>query len=393
MPAFRPFDIEGIPLGDQFKNWREMAPRPYDKNRADPYTKARIILMNGIENNSMMTKHYLARAIDDDDVKNFLALTRRAESMQQQAIAWLTPADQSVVESSIVHELLEVDLTSNLAMNEEDGYFRQVLDFALLEDLDHLYRYANLMQRLEGKDAETVTRGRTEIREGRPTRVQHRHPVDEARAHWDSDSASLRTKMNYFTIVSLEQQTMEFYKCHGAMYADDLARRLYSEIADVEQQHLSQYEAVGDPTVSLLEVLMLLELNEAYNYFCCAREETDERIKAIWQQFMAEEIDHFKLSVEVFEEYEGRDAMDVLRTDSIPALIELKPNKSYIDQVLQSQLDIQPYDMEFVRTKALPVDWPSNAFREVVNSGGVPSDDVAEKRRPKEPRPRLKAHT
>src|SRR3546814_14324746 len=38
-----------------------------------------------------------------------------------------------------------VDLTSWLARHEPDPYLKKVYEFALLEDYDHLYRYATLM--------------------------------------------------------------------------------------------------------------------------------------------------------------------------------------------------------------------------------------------------------
>ena len=382
MTAFRPFEHDLIPINEQFKSWKEMTLPPYDKKTADPYTKTRVILMNGIENGSVLMKHALARMIDNDAVKLHLALTRRVESLQQQTINWLNPADQTVVETSISYEQLAVDLTANLAQNERDSYFKQVLDFALLEDFDHLYRYALLYEQLEGGDAEELTRGRTEIKPGRPTRIQHRHPADEMRTHFDREEASLRTRMNYFTIVSAEQQTMLFYKDHGQMYPSTLARQLYTEIADVEQQHVSQYEAVGDPNMTPLEALLLMELNEAYNYFSAHQAEEDPAIKKVWKEFMGQELEHFHMAIALLERYEGRDAREVLGDGIIPSIIELRPNIDYVNAVLQTQADLQPYDMEFVRSENLPADWPSFAFRDRQN-GGVPPSDYVEKRRPR----------
>jgi hypothetical protein len=58
-------------------------------------------------------------------------------------------------------------------------------DFALLEDFDHLYRYANLYELVEGKKAEAVTSTLTEIMPGRPGSMQHRDPHDNVRKHYD----------------------------------------------------------------------------------------------------------------------------------------------------------------------------------------------------------------
>ena len=53
---------------------------------------------------------------------------------------------------------------------------KQALDFALLEDFDHLYRYANLYDLIDGGDAAELTGRLTEITPGRPTILEHRHP-------------------------------------------------------------------------------------------------------------------------------------------------------------------------------------------------------------------------
>ncbi|WP_424357652.1 hypothetical protein [Methanocella sp. MCL-LM] len=376
MVKFKPLDMKGTPIDDQFMSWNEMIQEPYDKETADAYTKTRVILMNGIENNSVISSHAMARLIRDDEVKKQMAIIRRADSQHQETINWLNPANASVLETTVSYEQVAVDLTSNLAKNEPDPYFKQVLDFALLEDFDHLYRYSNMMTLLEGKDPTMITQNKTEIKPGRPTVVEHRHPVDEMRKHFDKDTASLKSKMNQATIVSAEQQTMLFYRSHGYMYGDDLARKLYAEIAEIEEQHVSQYELVGDPDVTFLEKLTLLQLNEAYNYYSCAQTETDSRIKKIWERFCADEITHFNMCAQLLEKVEGRDVMDVLKQDSIDSLIVFEPNKDYVNNILETQVNLQPYNMEFMDANKLPGGWLSYAYRDKVNAGGVPSEDV-----------------
>ena len=46
---FNAFQERGIPAEKQIMNWQELNVKPYDKNEVHPYTKARIILMNGVE--------------------------------------------------------------------------------------------------------------------------------------------------------------------------------------------------------------------------------------------------------------------------------------------------------------------------------------------------------
>jgi len=141
LAAFKPFEMRGIQLEDQIMSWNQMIQHPYDKSSIDCYTRTRVILMNGIENNSVITSHCMDRMLDNDEIKRQLALIRRIDSQHQQTVNWLNPANQSVLETTIGYEQVAVDLTANLAKNEKDDYFRQVLNFALLEDFDHLFRY------------------------------------------------------------------------------------------------------------------------------------------------------------------------------------------------------------------------------------------------------------
>jgi hypothetical protein len=47
--AFSPLEQTGIPVDEQFRNWSELIVTPFDKDTVDPYTRTRVILMNGIE--------------------------------------------------------------------------------------------------------------------------------------------------------------------------------------------------------------------------------------------------------------------------------------------------------------------------------------------------------
>lgn len=379
MSKFAPFEMKGTPVEEQVTSWNEMIQPPFDKNSVDAYTRTRIILMNGIENNAVIMSHCLDRLLDNDEVKRQMAMLRRMDSQHQQTINWLNPANATVLETTIGYEQVAVDLTANLARNEDDPYFKQVLDFALLEDFDHLFRFGCMLQALEGKEPNTITQGRTEIKPGRPTEIEHRHPNDEMRKHYDAEKASIKTKMNYHTIVSGEQQTMLFYKAHGFQYGDDMARKLYAEIAEIEQQHVTQYELVGDPRESPLTKMTLMELCEAYNYYSCAETETDERMKKIWQRFTEHEIQHFLVCNGLLQQFEGKDIRDVMKTDVVEPLIVFEENKDYVNEVLETQVQLQPLNMEFVDSDELPDDWASFGYRDKVNAGGVPSEQVVDR--------------
>lgn len=379
MAQFKPFEMEEISLEEQPITWKDMVPAPYDKKAVDAYTRTRVILMNGIENNADLMSHAIARMHPDPEVKRSMAQIRRIDSQQQMAVNMLNPADQSVIETTIGYEQVAVDLTANLAQNEPDPYVRQTLDFALLEDFDHLYRYSCLYDYIEGGDPDMIVQGRTDVKPGRPTSIEHRHPNDSMRKHYDKDTADIKTKMNYVTIVAGEQQTMLFYRAHGFMYPDDVARQLYAEIAEIEEQHVSQYELLGDPRETMLEKLALIQLNEAYLYYSYAQHEPDPRIRGIWERFMKMEIGHFNECARLIKKHEGREIMDIVKADVIEPLIVFESNKDYVNRVLDEQLDLMPDNMEYVRLRDLPDDWSSFGYQRVMNSKGVPSEEVVGK--------------
>ena len=115
-----PWREKGIPLEQQYRSWKQIVRTPYDKREVDAYTRARIILMNGIENEVWAFSHQFARSTANPEIRALLARTRRVEDQQQTTINWLNPADQTVLETTIAYEQVAVDLTAYLARNEPD---------------------------------------------------------------------------------------------------------------------------------------------------------------------------------------------------------------------------------------------------------------------------------
>ena len=110
------------------------------------------------------------------ELQPVLAQLRRIEQHQATTIHWLIGADHSPLETTIAYQQTAIDVTAGVARREPDPYLAQVYRFGLLEDFDHLYRCAALLDRLEGKDANHILQGCTDIRPGRPTPEQHRDP-------------------------------------------------------------------------------------------------------------------------------------------------------------------------------------------------------------------------
>ena len=75
--SINPFELKAKKTEDTFMSWNELASRPYKKNTVDPYTKTRIILMNGTEYEAVWFGHNFSRKCDNNDIRRALAVTRR----------------------------------------------------------------------------------------------------------------------------------------------------------------------------------------------------------------------------------------------------------------------------------------------------------------------------
>lgn len=346
--TFNPFAEKGIPLDRQLRNWRELDVTPIDPDEADPYTRCRIIVMNGIEVEALMFSHQFNRHSSDRAVKEKLAEVRYIEQQQQKVVNWLLPGANSVLETTLGYEQVAVDLTAWVARNEPDDYLKQAYQFGVLEDFDHLYRYANLYELIEHRKAEKVVDQLTEVMPGRPTEVEHRNPVDNLRDPYDKNQADTLSKLHALTVMSAEQQTMNFYANVGPMYMEPIARQLYQEIGLIEEEHVTHYESLMDPTESWWERLLMHEYNECYLYYSFLQQESDAKVKAIWELHLNMELEQLRIAADLFRSQENRDPEDVL-SPQLPNALTFEPNKAYLRELLATQMDLTTLGAGYVR--------------------------------------------
>ena len=334
--TMNPFEEKPVDLESTFESWGELYPEQYNKEEVDPYTKTRIILMNGTEFEANAFSHQFSRHCTNNELRREIARLRRIEQQQQKKISNLKPLDETILETTISYEQLAVDLTAALAKNEKDVDVRAALDFALLEDFDHLYRYADLLEMDQGIKAEYLVGHYTEIMPARPTIAHHRHPFDSMRNYTDSKDTDLLTKLNIGIITAAEQQTMNYYMNVGAFYKNDIGRKLYLEIGMVEEDHVSQYASLKDTTCTWLEELLMHEYTECYLYYSCYKTEVNENVKKVWERNLIQEIAHLHKAAELLKKYENKDWQQVIPNGTFPKILELKSNKEYIREVIKT---------------------------------------------------------
>ncbi len=382
MATLNPFEIKPEKINSSFRDWKELYQKAYDKNEVDPYTKVRIILMNGTEYEAVGFKHQFARHCVNNDIRRELALLRRVEQQQQKAIASLKPINENLLEHTIAYEQLAVDLTAIMAQNETDAYVKAALDFALLEDFDHLYRFSDLLEMEQGIEGERLVGHYTEIMPGRPTVSEHRYPYDDVRRCVSNSLASPLTKLHTGIITAAEQQTMNYYMNLGTFYTSDLGRKLFHEIGMIEEQHVSQYESLMDSSATWLEMLLMHEYTECYLYFSMYEDETDEKVKALWDRHLLDEIAHLHRAAELLKTYENKEWQQVIPDGKFPKLISfnqnIENNKAYIRATLKNTVDNAAIMEDYTTVDELPQSYQFFKYNDCVNgeTAQVPSHKV-----------------
>ncbi len=372
--TFNPLQEKGIPIEKQLRYWHDIAKRKFNKNEVDCYSRTRQILMNGIEVEAWNFKHCFSRFCNCKETMKFLAHTKRIEDQQQTTINWMTPSDQSVLETTLGYEQVAVDLTAWLAQNESDDYVRETFNFGLLEDFDHLYRYSQWAYMTHGINPNSILQAQTDVILGRPTQNHHNDNYIRLRKPYDKLTATPQTKVNILTLVAAEQQTHNYYAEHGMQYGNHTLREVYAEIKDVEEEHVNMYESLIDPTESFYEKALLHEFTEVCNYYTCYEDEVDENMKAVWELFLEQELGHLQEAAKLFKEKEQKDPEEVIGT-KIVVPNHFESQKEYVKNILENEIDKRLGEqMDYLRIKELPTNWESYKVQEIVGQDGAPTE-------------------
>ncbi|MBO5925931.1 MAG: hypothetical protein J6Q38_00005, partial [Clostridia bacterium] len=241
-------------------------------------------------------------------------------------------------------------------------------------------RFTDMLEMDEKQSYKKLVGHYTEIMPGRPTVAEHRHPYDDIRKPINFCLADPLTKLNVSIITAAEQQTMNYYMNVGAFYHTEHGRKLYSEIAMIEEQHVSGYESLKDPNTSWLECALMHEYTECYLYYSCYEDETDKYLKDIWLAHFEDELKHLKKVQELLYKYEGKNYLDVIFTPDFPELLSFKENKKYIREVLTT-IRLTAQKEEYKLVSELPKNNTFESYQKAVvrNGKDTPSHKVIEK--------------
>lgn len=128
---------------------------------------------------------------------------------------------------------------------------------------------------------------------------------------------------------------------------------------------------------------MFHEYNEVYLYWSMVQQEVDDRIKHIWELHLDMELGQLQVACDLLRRYEGVDPAEILPRELPDTPITFEPNKEYVRQVLESQVDLRPDGLGYTMVEDLQADHRFFQFQEAVNAGGSPGEQIIDQNRAK----------
>ena len=113
-------------------------------------------------------------------------------------------------------------------------------------------------------------------------------------SHSSRDSQQATEMLEWLRRQGFDRAFLDIDKHAGIPPGARWERQLYQEISMIEQEHVTHYESMLDAGENWWERLLTHEYNECWLYYSFMQQESDPRIKAIWELLMAlSEIPHF----------------------------------------------------------------------------------------------------
>jgi hypothetical protein len=168
---------------------------------------------------------------------------------------------------------------------------------------------------------------------------------------------------------------------HATDYMEPIVRGLYNEIAMIEEQHVTHYESLLDPLDSWIKQWVFHEYNEVYLYWSMLQQESDRRIKSIWERHCDMEIGQLKVACDYLMRFEGVDPREILPRELPDVPVTFEPNKEYVREVLATQVDLRTDGLDFVFLGDLPKGHRYFDVQKRMDTAKAPSEQVIDQER------------
>ena len=83
-------------------------------------------------------------------------------------------------------------------------------------------------------------------------------------------------------------------------------------------------------------------------YHSFMAQESDPRIKAIWELHLNMELEQLRVAGDLMRRFDGREAAEILPAE-LPTPVRFEPNKEYLRNLLATQIDLTTLGAGYVR--------------------------------------------
>ena len=148
----------------------------------------------------------------------------------------------------------------------------------------------------------------------------------------------------------------------------------------VEEEHVSQYGSLLNPTLSWLENLLVHQYTECWLYWSCHETETDARIREIWGFMFEQELMHLHIAENLLKECEGKAWQQVIPDGEFPQPLRLESNIDYVRRILGGTVRNTALREDYVSADDLPANGTFADYQRQVNEPieNVTSHSVSE---------------
>ncbi len=371
-----PFELlreRGVPIDAQVLTWSELVPAPLE--RPDPRTTMRVVLARAV---SGLAVAFAQSAVDQDRALGLpLARVQRSEQHERTLVTSLWPPAITALEGAAAVARTCVELDAARALREDDPYVAQALRFAMLEHVDQLYRLDALGHRLLGRGLDPRGLGETEVQPGRPAWRAHRDPADDLRTPCERHVTLPMTRVALVLAEALCTLARDGLTSAVAAVDDPGSRRLFAELASLEDQHVAQFVSLHERGAPLIERWLVLESAEAFAYHGAAHHEPTSGLADVWERLLAHELGQLHLVASLYEAEHHREPEGVIPL-AIAEPLPFEGHAEYVREVVRDEAELTATGTSYADRSAELPSWPSVVYRQRLGAAGWPSQAVGE---------------
>ncbi|HEY3374749.1 MAG TPA: hypothetical protein VGK02_06775 [Candidatus Aquicultor sp.] len=317
-----------------------------EKTQVAPQELAKITAGYAIEQHQWTDYHHFASMTSNPDIKRLFTQIGAQEEEHLAMMGSLTDPDTTPLEASLALEMTAVTGFTEAAQVEPNQTCKSVYDYILYDHLTQTKAIADIASQV-GTNPQGVIKNHIEVRRGRPLDKQFVPTDDLMKPHLNKDGDDIMSFVNLHMLLAAEESLHNELQLFRRMLPSYVARRLYSMINAIETLHASMLESLDDPNATPLERAMINEMAEIRTHQLGAHMAKDANAKRAHEYALRQDEQHLSWLRDTYSNVEHKDsakyAPNMQKLFAPPQM----PANDYINQVMQTQVNIMPRGMGF----------------------------------------------